>query len=273
MWQLRALTFRTDFFIARITGGEVIDRGRYAVLRTPSNPDFWWGNFLVHRDPPTPDVALDDHAREFPDSKHALVAWDRPDGDAGHVDAFVAHGFAIDEGVTLTARRGDLVAPTRSDPRIVPAPLESDDDWRDVVEQQLKAFAPRRSGSLEDLRTFHERQHATYRAMQERGDGQWWGARIDGTMAGSLGLVRVADGAPGGAVGRFQLVGVDPAFGRRGVCSALVHHVARHALFEQGLDTLVMCADATYHAAKVYESVGFRRTEKLVAAIKRPPKS
>ena len=102
--------------------------------------------------------------------------------------------------------------------------------------------------------------------------GQWWGARIDGTMAGSLGLVRVDD-VPGRSVGRFQLVGVDPAFGRRGVGSTLVHHVARRALFEDGLDTLVMCADATYHAAKVYESVGFKPTEKLVAAIKKPPKS
>jgi len=273
MWPLRSLTFRTDFFIARVTGGEVIDRGRYAVLRTPSNPDFWWGNFLVHRDPPDPRVAIDDHAREFPESKHALVAWDRPDGDAGRVEAFVPHGFAIDEGVTLTARRDDLVAPARSDESIVVAPLRGDADWRDVVEQQVKAFAPRRSGSLDDLRTFHERQHATYRAMQERGVGQWWGARIDGTMAGSLGLVHVADDQPGGKVGRFQLVGVDPAFGRRGVCSTLVHHVARRALFEEGLDTLVMCADATYHAAKVYESVGFKPTEKLVAAIKKPAKS
>ncbi|MBS2015666.1 MAG: GNAT family N-acetyltransferase [Deltaproteobacteria bacterium] len=268
MAPLRSLCFRTDLFLARCAGGEVIERERYVVLRTPGNPDYWWGNFLLHHEPPEPAIALDDHARELPGAKHTLVAWDRPDGDRGHVDDFVPYGFHVDEGVILTARAGDLVAPQKVDPRITVAPLVTAEDWEEAVVAQVNAFAPRRSGTLDDLRTFIARQYAAYRAMQEREQGRWWGARIDGQMAGSLGLVRVDD-----TLGRFQLVGVDPAFGRRGVCSALVHHVARRALFEEGLETLVMAADATYHAAKVYESVGFRRTETLVAALKKPPKA
>lgn len=266
MWSLRSFAFQTDLFLVGLSG-EVIDRDRYLLLRTPSNPGYWWGNFLFYRDPPTPEIALADHAREFADPEATLIAWDRPDGDAGHADAFAPLGFEIDIGSILTARGSDLVAPKRSDLQIAIAPLETATDWADALECQTNAFSERRSGSLEDLRGFIERQHRIYRAIAERKVGRWWGARIDGEMAGVLGLVRVESRG----LGRFQLVGVDPKFGRRGVCSTLVHHVARHALVEEGLDTLVMAADATYHAAKVYEGVGFRPTERLIAVIKKPP--
>ena len=76
-----------------------------------------------------------------------------------------------------------------------------------------------------------------------------------------------------GEVGRFQLVGTDPAFARQGVCSTMVHHVARWGLEDQKLGTLVMAADESYHAARVYESVGFKRTESLCALIRKPPAS
>ena len=52
----------------------------------------------------------------------------------------------------------------------------------------------------------------------------------------------------------------------------LVHAAARHAL-EEGCSTLVMAADATYHAAKVYEAVGFRRTEHLMALLRKPARA
>lgn len=266
MWPLRSLAYRTDVFLAGING-EVIDRDRYVVIRTPSNPDFWWGNFLLHREPPTPDVALADHARELPNPRSTLIAWDRHDGEKGHADQFLPLGFVIDVSAILTARASDLVRPPRFNERVVVSPIETDADWAAARVCQINAFAPRRSGSLADLETFIDHQHASFRSMQRRRLGRWWAARIDGETAGVLGLVRVDD-----SLGRFQLVGVDPRFGRAGVCSTLVHEVARRALVEEGLGTLVMAADASYYAAKVYESVGFRLTEELVAVIKKPPK-
>lgn len=76
-----------------------------------------------------------------------------------------------------------------------------------------------------------------------------------------------------GDLGRFQLVGTDPRFARRGVCSTLVHDASRWALTELGVDALVIAADAEYHAARVYESVGFRPTERLCALVKRAAKA
>ena len=88
-----SLGYRTDLFV-RAFDGVVEDRGRHIVVRTPSNPGFWWGNLLLY--PDAPDAAdaraaerghegswLDDHARELPDIKAKLLAWDRPDGASG----------------------------------------------------------------------------------------------------------------------------------------------------------------------------------------------
>ena len=43
---IRSLGWRTDLIFPRFDG-VVTDRGDYLVVRTPSNPGFYWGNFLL----------------------------------------------------------------------------------------------------------------------------------------------------------------------------------------------------------------------------------
>ncbi|MBX3193170.1 MAG: GNAT family N-acetyltransferase [Labilithrix sp.] len=269
MRSVRSLAFRTDLFLVA-DDGVVRERERYIVLETPSNPSFLWGNFLLYPEPPDADSHerwLDDHARELPNVDAVLLAWDRPDGAMGDVDRFVQRGFALDQSAILTASR--VTRPPRMNDDVRVEPLGTDAQWEACVSVLTNAFAARRSGSVDDLRTFVVRQLERFKAMQAKKMGQWYGAYLDGELAGTLGLVRVASEA--GAIGRFQLVGVDPRFGRRGVCSSLVYDVAHRALTTQGFGTLVMAADATYHAARVYESVGFARTELLGAVLRTPP--
>lgn len=62
-------------------------------------------------------------------------------------------------------------------------------------------------------------------------------------------------------LGRFQSVGTHPDFRRRGICGTMVYLAAKMAMAEFDIKTLVMEADADYHVAKIYESVGFKPTE------------
>lgn len=281
MRTVRSLAYRTDLFLVA-EGGVVRERERYIVLETPSNPDFYWGNFLLFPEPPDADAAtrgherswLDAQARELPNATTVLLGWDRPDGATGELEPFLREGFELDESAILTARRA--VRPPRLNEDVKIEPISTDAQWRASAAVLTNAFAPRRSGTLDDLRIFVERQIERFQTMQARQMGQWYGAYLGGELAGTLGLVRVEanhEGDAAGHLGRFQLVGTDPKFARQGVCSSLVYEVARRALSEQGFGTLVMAADATYHAARVYESVGFERTETLMAVIKRPPRS
>jgi hypothetical protein len=41
-----SLGWRSDLVFARFDG-EVVDRGNHLLVRTPGNPTFWWGNFLL----------------------------------------------------------------------------------------------------------------------------------------------------------------------------------------------------------------------------------
>ena len=45
--RVTSLGFRTYVALRVLEGGQVTDRGDYLVVRSPGNPDFWWGNFIL----------------------------------------------------------------------------------------------------------------------------------------------------------------------------------------------------------------------------------
>ena len=55
--EVRSLGYRTDLMIRALEGSQLADRGDYLVVRTPQNPSYWWGNFLLLSDPPQPGEA------------------------------------------------------------------------------------------------------------------------------------------------------------------------------------------------------------------------
>ena len=51
---IRSLGFRTDLRLLEMTGSVIEDRGTHLVVRTPDNPTYFWGNFLLLRQLPFP---------------------------------------------------------------------------------------------------------------------------------------------------------------------------------------------------------------------------
>jgi ribosomal protein S18 acetylase RimI-like enzyme len=75
-----------------------------------------------------------------------------------------------------------------------------------------------------------------------------------------------------GGRGRFQVVDTALAYRRRGICSRLVVEAARRSTDRHGAERFVIAADPDYHALGLYESLGFRRKER-VAGVCRWPRS
>ncbi len=73
-----------------------------------------------------------------------------------------------------------------------------------------------------------------------------------------------------GGRARYQAVDTAITHRRRGICSRLLVDAARHAVATYGATDLVIVADPDYHAAGIYESVGFRPVER-VCGVCRPP--
>jgi hypothetical protein len=97
-----------------------------------------------------------------------------------------------------------------------------------------------------------------YRHISTIGKGIWFGAYLNKKLVGCLGIFCEGD------LGRYQIVSTHPNHQRQGVCASLVCETAQYAFERMKLKKLVMMADEHYHAAKIYESVGFAPTQKQV---------
>ena len=257
--QVRSLGYRTDLLFPTFDG-EVLARRGYLAVRTPSNPGFYWGNFLLYARPPGEgDVARwrEDFRREIgcpPDVKHETFGWDSPEGDLGCVEPFLREGFCVSRSVVLTRR--EPPAPDSPPPGIEARILVSDSDWQQAVACQV---ACRDQGFDEQAyRDFRTRSMARYRRMADAGRGGWFGAFSGDRLVADLGVFH------GGGLGRYQSVETQPEFRRRGIAGYLVRVAGHHAMVEHRLHSLVIVAEEASDAARLYHALGFRHAEAQV---------
>lgn len=256
---VKSLGYRTDLIFPRFDG-QILDRGDYLVVLTPTNPTFYWGNFLIFQLPPGKGDLENWKAifgREIGSklkAEHFAFGWDSNDGALGEIQPFLEDGFNLNQSVVLATQQVKL--PPKYNLDVVVRPLISDDDWEQATQNQV---ACRDTGhSLEGYQVFKRDQMRRYRQMSKARLGFWFGAFLGKQLVAELGIFS------DGKVGRFQQVGTHPDYRRQGICGALVHQASCYALEQMQLETLVMVADENYHAAKIYESIGFKPTERQV---------
>jgi ribosomal protein S18 acetylase RimI-like enzyme len=269
----RSLAWATDVDVLGLD--RVVERrDGFLLVRTPTNPTFYWGNFLLFdREPDAGDrerwEALFDQAfADEPRIEHRTFGWDRTDGVAGAArDEFGAHGYDVEETYGLVAER--LVAHPRENREVEVRALDSSDGadaelWAGVVEVQV---AGRDEGHAEaTFRDFTRTRLEERRKLFRLGRGAWYVALdpATGDVAGSCGIV-VTNGR-----GRFQVVDTALAYRRRGICSRLVVEASAHAAEHFGAEHFVIVADAGYHALGLYESLGFERREHVFGVCRWP---
>jgi hypothetical protein len=107
---IRSMALRTDLIFHRY-GGQIHSRGGYLVVRTPSNPGYFYGNMLVFPDAPRAGETsqwLRHFVEEFgatPGVEHCCFVWDGEKGDVGAAAELEDVGFELDLGVVLTATK------------------------------------------------------------------------------------------------------------------------------------------------------------------------
>jgi ribosomal protein S18 acetylase RimI-like enzyme len=252
--EIESLGYRTDLLLLELGGSEFKDTGEYVVVRTPDNPGYWWGNFLLFR---TPFAASDVKTRleafhaELPTANHVALGIDSVDGVIGAEDEVTSAGFEVGRDVVMTA--SEVVPPSRPNEEATYRFLSSDDDWEQLVELGLAtATMEVDDGYIE----FTRRKVATKRALVEAGHGKWFGAFEGERLQSSLGLV-----FDGSGLARFQTVQTHPDDRNKGIASTLVHRASTYGLTEGGAKTLVMVADPEYLAIRLYRALGFTDTE------------
>jgi GNAT superfamily N-acetyltransferase len=264
---VQSLAYKTDLAILAFQG-RVEHRPEYLVAESPNNPGYFWGNLLVMKSPPRkgdyPKWAriFRDEFSHQPLIKHMTFGWDSVSGEVGETDDFIKEGFLVEKSVVLTATAPDLSAPKNHCPGLVVRPIDSDDDWAAAILNQVECRND--EFKIEKYLPFKRTQMKKYRDMAEAGLGKWFGAFLNGKLVAECGVF-VFDG-----VGRYQAVGTHPDYRRRGICGNLIFESASWAFAHGSAKTLVMVADPDYHAAKVYESAGFKPTEKAIGVYRFP---
>ncbi|HEX3802366.1 MAG TPA: GNAT family N-acetyltransferase [Solirubrobacteraceae bacterium] len=269
---IRSLVWATDIDV--LERDHVLDRrDGYWAVRSPDNPKFWWGNFLLFDDPP----AAGDGERwealfraEFgarADVTHRSFAWDRVDGEAGDAEReLVARGYELEWTSGLVAKPDQIVLHPRANEEVVVQALDADGDqrlWDGVIELQ-QAQAPDGYERSDYHRTFLKRRQDGLRELFHQDRGAWYVALLDDVPVASLGIVVT------GARARFQAVDTLETHRRKGIATRLVAEAAAHAASEHSIDHFVIAADPDYHAIGIYEGLGFGRAELVVGALLKP---
>lgn len=262
--EITSLGVRTDLALLRLGGSTVDDRGDHLVVRSPHNPTFWWGNFLLLPGPPPveeTDRWLEVFATTFPDAQHVAIGFDGVDLTPADAAGFAERGLRVETSAVMTATA--VHEPPRPNRDADYRALAGDADWDQLVDLRMAAMDA--THEPEGYRTFTLAKVATIRSLVDNGHGGWFGAFDDGRLLSAMGLFRAGDG-----LARFQNVETRPEARGRGLAGTLVHHVSRYGFDELDARTLVMVADPDYLAIRIYRSVGFAETETMLQA-ERPP--
>jgi ribosomal protein S18 acetylase RimI-like enzyme len=255
--RIRSLGFRTDVALRVLEGSEVTDRGDYLVIRTPDNPHFWWGNFLLLDARPEPGRDwLARFAAEFPSASHITLGVDTTDDDATPAD-FAAAGLEAERATVLTAAHPGPPPHLNTEAEI--RLLDSDADWRQSVDLAVRCLHGDDPADYLEVRT------AARRRVTRAGQGAWFGAFAGGRLLAQLGLFDAGDG-----YARYQHVETDPAARRQGLAGTLVAAAGRYGREVMGARTLVIVADPADVAIRIYRACGFTARESQLSFARTP---
>lgn len=240
----------TDLALLEMQGSTIWDRGDHLVVRTPDNPTYWWGNFLLlEHATPADEIStwLERFEREFPGTEHRAFGFTDAEGD---YSGWRERGFDVERDVTLTATKVPTWMPM-DDSEVSIRHFAQRSDWQQAAELGASDAAIR---ELEARLVFEERRAAAQKSLVDEGRGAWFGAFIGERLVGKLGIVRL------GTRARYQDVVTHPGYRRRGIAARLVRVAGEWALTSPDVRELVIVAADGGPAIGLYERLGFEQS-------------
>jgi len=252
------LGWHTDLAVRRLDGSTIEEHDDHVVVRTPSNPLFYWGNFVLVTDPDTVDDAehwLTVFEGAFPSSAHRAIGMVAEPAD---FDRWRALGLEIDHDDVLAT---DVCPePTPLPPGYLVRQISEAIEWEQSTAMRIGEFAPDNPREAQFERNVTESRIA----MTAAGSVAWLGAFHGDRLAAELGIVDCGEG-----VARYQAVVTHADHRRRGLAGHLLGVAARWAA-DRGATSWVIVADDGSEAARLYRSRGFAPTARGTRAQRKP---
>lgn len=258
------LSWLTDIAVLVGSGSAVEEHADHLVVRTPANPTYAWGNFVMVTD----SAIVDDAARweavfasSFPEAGHRAVGL--PVGPTD-VAAWEAAGLVIEHEDVLVR---DAPLERRPLPEgYAVRPLSGDDDWERSLGLRLADLSDEQR--TEPHRAAYERRATeARRRLVGSGNAVFLGAFAGDALAADQGILDC-----GAGVARYQDVITAAAHRRRGLTSHLLGEASAWAA-ERGVGTLVILADAGEAPSRLYQKLGFHPAEPSSQAYRPAPRA
>ncbi|UDY22339.1 GNAT family N-acetyltransferase [Nocardioides sp. Kera G14] len=248
--EILSKAWQTDLALREASGSDVEDHGTCILVRTPANPTYHWGNFLLlRRTPVRRDIPawIEVFREAFPEASHCAFGVDDPTGDLTDLRPFAEAGFTTEVTRAMTAT--SLRLTRRRTTNATFRQLKTDEDWERRIALSVLVDQDRFGNGFPE---FVRRKAAAERALADSGAGDWFGAFVGDEMVAGLGIFSTGHGPA-----RFQDVVTHPAWRRRGLASGLVVHAGDYAVTALRADSLVIVTEPDNPARRVYEAVGF----------------
>ena len=255
------LSWHTDLAVLRLEGSTIDERADHLVVRSPENPLYYWGNFVLVTDPARVDEAghwLEVFEAEHPDAAHRSIGLVTRPTDA---DAWKALDLELTHDDVLVAE--SCPEPTPVPQGYLVKQITDEIEWEQSSGLRIAEFAEGDPREAE-----HERRRtASRRALSEQGRLAWFGAFHGDRLVAELGIVDCGDGAA-----RYQSVVTGAAHRRQGLAGHLLGVAAAWAA-DRGARRWVIVADAGGEASRLYRSRGFGPADSGARAERRPARA
>ena len=237
-----------DSFLANI-----VEKDKYIVIQTPERLNYFWGNYILMKEPPSKGDfknwvnVFDSEIGKRSEKGYCAITFDLGVNETFDVSEFLEHGFRVEVDKILTTNK--VVEPIKLNSELIIKEYDLSNDIDSYVEVHFDenwAY-----GSEDEQKQFLKEQALEFSSLVDKNVAKRFSGYLDGKLVTDLGIYWNDN------VIRFNSISTHPLYRRLGACSTLVYKVSKDLLNQNPSKTLVMQADEDYHAALIYESIGF----------------
>lgn len=259
MYKFKSLGAQTNFLMDSFLA-DTLEKDDYFVIKTPKRPNYFWGNYILMKEPPYLGCFqkwIELYEREIGSRENlgfCSITFDYDDRKPFDTSDFKENQFRVGIDKILIAEK--VIKPRKINENLVIKEYDLENHLKDYVEVH---FDPDWVyGSETDQLEFVSAQGEEFASLIKMGSAKRFGAFLNDKLIADLGIYWDDN------VVRFNSISTHSLYRRQGACSTLVYQVSKSLLEKWPHKFLVMQADEDYHAAAIYESIGFVQKDKVI---------
>ena len=250
--------WETDLAILKHSGSVIEEFKDHILIRSPHNPDYHWGNFILV----TNKALVDDSNRwmqafhdAFPEANWVAIGLtEYPKAE----QSWQSHGLELERMDVLKSNV------TPSIPEISPvyeSRIFQEEDWDLLIAKEISENKKSGEHESESFDRFITNSINGSKELSRIGIAAWFGAFYESELVASLGIILCGD------IARYQSVQTTEEHRRQGLASHLLGKAANWARLK-GCRTLVIVTESTNDAGRVYRKAGFQLDLETVSVYK-----